>query len=228
MGHIKLKEGLTGIQQVSPTIIQHPTKPKVYDRATTMLVRCFLLKGITFGEAGLLMVFWWCLALLLLQSTDTAKVDVSTYNTRRYVRYASDICIPGVPDFPNLKNKIKSDTRRGQRRYVGGHGRSPDPNKTLTPLLCRPFLLLAGQPPSPPGVAHTAASHAAGQNCAAVGRNRDSLAWIRPSPSPTVGKSKVPASACSILSRLYMLLACRCRCVLACLADALLARLARE
>jgi hypothetical protein len=33
-------------------------KPKVYDRATTTLVHCFLLGGIAFGEAGLLVLSW--------------------------------------------------------------------------------------------------------------------------------------------------------------------------
>jgi hypothetical protein len=35
-------------------------KPKIFDRATMMLVHCFLLKDVTFGEAGLLMLYWWC------------------------------------------------------------------------------------------------------------------------------------------------------------------------
>jgi hypothetical protein len=137
---------------------------------------------------------------------------------RRYVRYASDTRIPGIPDFPNLKKKIRYAA--GTAAIRRGHGKSPDPNKTLTPsALCRPFVLLAGQPPPPPGVTQAAASRnraAAGRNRAAAGRNRDSLAWIRPSPSPTVARSKVPA--CSIFSRLDLLPACCCRCVLACLA----------
>jgi hypothetical protein len=33
-------------------------KPKVYDRATMALVHCFLLGGIAFGEAGLLVLSW--------------------------------------------------------------------------------------------------------------------------------------------------------------------------
>jgi hypothetical protein len=31
----------------------------------TMLVHCFLLEGVAFREARLLMLSWWCLALLL-------------------------------------------------------------------------------------------------------------------------------------------------------------------
>jgi hypothetical protein len=49
---------------------------------------------------------------------------------RQYVRYASDTRIPGIPDFPNLKkNKNKSDTQRGRRRYVGDTGRAPTRTK---------------------------------------------------------------------------------------------------
>jgi hypothetical protein len=33
----------------------------IYDRATTVLVHCFLPEGVAFGEAGLLVLSWWCL-----------------------------------------------------------------------------------------------------------------------------------------------------------------------
>jgi hypothetical protein len=35
-------------------------KPKIYDRAMTALVHRFLLGDIAFGEAGLLVLSWWC------------------------------------------------------------------------------------------------------------------------------------------------------------------------
>jgi hypothetical protein len=35
-------------------------KPKIYDRATMALVHCFLLGGVAFREAGLLVLSWWC------------------------------------------------------------------------------------------------------------------------------------------------------------------------
>jgi hypothetical protein len=36
-------------------------KPKIFDRATTMLVHCSLLGGIIFEESGLQMLYWWWL-----------------------------------------------------------------------------------------------------------------------------------------------------------------------
>jgi hypothetical protein len=35
-------------------------KPKIYDRATTVLVHCSLLGGVVFGDVGLLVLSWWC------------------------------------------------------------------------------------------------------------------------------------------------------------------------
>jgi hypothetical protein len=33
----------------------------IYDRTTMALMHCFLLEGVTIGEAGLLVLSWWCL-----------------------------------------------------------------------------------------------------------------------------------------------------------------------
>jgi hypothetical protein len=35
-------------------------KPKIYNQATTALVLCFLLEGVAFREAELLVLSWWC------------------------------------------------------------------------------------------------------------------------------------------------------------------------
>jgi hypothetical protein len=35
-------------------------KPKICDRATTVCVHCFLLEGVAFEEAGVLVLFWGC------------------------------------------------------------------------------------------------------------------------------------------------------------------------
>jgi hypothetical protein len=35
-------------------------KPKIYDRATTVLMCYFLLGGVAFGEARLPVLSWWC------------------------------------------------------------------------------------------------------------------------------------------------------------------------
>jgi hypothetical protein len=65
--------------------------------------------------------------IIRVRYSDTSDTRRYTYPSRtRFFRFK--------------KNKINSDTRRGRRRYVGDTGGAPTPNKTLTPLLCRPSL----------------------------------------------------------------------------------------
>jgi hypothetical protein len=79
----------TNAIKLSGIIITAPSPTCTVARATMALVHCFLLESVASGQAGLMVLSWWCLTLLLgfFFFTNFLFLTVCIFIATRALRY---------------------------------------------------------------------------------------------------------------------------------------------